>query len=45
MNLKFLHPGYRGIIQTPEVMQMGCSYAEQSSEEHTNVLTPHFIPV
>jgi len=45
MDLKFLCPCYSGIIQSPEVMQIFCSYAEQSSEENINILTPHLIQV
>lgn len=32
MDLKFLRPHFSGIIQSPEVMQIGQSYAEQSSK-------------
>lgn len=45
MDLKFLCPCYSGIIQSPKVMQIGYSYAEQSSEENTNILTTHLIQI
>lgn len=45
MDLKILCPCYSGIIQSPEVMQIGYSYAEQSPEENTNILTRHLIPI
>lgn len=42
---KILTSRLQGDYQTPEVMQIDCSYTEKSSEEHTNVLTLHLIPV
>lgn len=39
MDPKFLCPHYSRIIQSPEVMEIGQSYAEQSSEENTNIFT------
>lgn len=45
MDLKFLCPCYSRIIQSLEVMQIGYSYAEQTSEENTNILTPQLIHI